>query len=226
MMEKQDALVAIFTRNAFYQRFYYLVLLTFALSLVIIAILLGIIVFLIKNPVHPLYFAADKISRLIRDVSVNQPMSQDMVSQWVVEAVQAANSYDYLNYRFQLQDAQKYFVDYAWQNYLRALTASQNLVSITRLRLVMVAKVVGSPQLQKEGLLSGAYAWKYQMPVLVTAWNPPYDDKSKSNIPFLVTVTVQLQAILQSYKGLGIVQYIGETVATTQPSEISLTPTG
>ncbi|OGT42905.1 MAG: hypothetical protein A3F42_08280 [Gammaproteobacteria bacterium RIFCSPHIGHO2_12_FULL_37_34] len=226
-MTKQDALVAVFTRNAFYKRLYYLVLLTFVLSIAVIVILIGTVIFLIKNPTQPLYFASDAIGQLIQDVPVNQPnMSPEALTAWVVEAVQSANSYNYINYRSQLQNAQKYFTNYGWQNYLDALTASQNLLSVTKLNLIMLAKVVSPPSLVTQGILSGAYAWRFKMPILLTAWSPPYSDRSKSITPFIITVIVQRQPILQSYKGLGIVQYISETAMTTQPAEISLTPTG
>lgn len=226
-MTKQDALVTVFTRNAFYKRLHYLVLLAFSLSIVVIAILIGIIVFLIKNPTQPLYFATDEIGRLIQDVPLNQPnMSPEQLVAWVTEAVQSANSYDYINYRSQLQNTQKYFTDYGWQSFLQGLTASQNLVSVTKLDLIVLGKVVNQPELLTQGILGNAYAWRFKVPLLVTSMAPPYDDRSKSAIPFVITVIVQRRSILESYKGLGIVQYISEQAASSQPAEISLTPTG
>src|SRR3990167_2172062 len=180
-MTKQDALVAVFTRNAFYKRLYYLVLLTFVLSIAVIVILIGTVIFLIKNPTQPLYFASDAIGQLIQDVPVNQPnMSPEALTAWVIEAVQSANSYDYINYRSQLQNAQKYFSYEGWQEYLAALKLSNNLLSVTKLNLILLAKAVGQHQLMKQGVLSGASAWRFKIPVLVTAWSPPYDEKSKS----------------------------------------------
>ncbi|OGT36585.1 MAG: hypothetical protein A3F11_08295 [Gammaproteobacteria bacterium RIFCSPHIGHO2_12_FULL_37_14] len=224
-MSNQDALVAIFTRNAFYRRLHYLVLLTFALSLVVIAILIGIIVFLLKNPTKPLYFATDEIGRLIQDVPLDQPnMRPEEVVAWAIEAVQAAYSYNYINYRSQLQNAQKYFTTYSWQDYMRALKDSNNLIGVIQRKIIVLARVVGEPKLITQGILGGAYAWRYQMPVLLTNWGPPYNEQSKSLNALSVTIVIQRQPLLQSYKGLGILQFIGRDVTSTQPTEISLTP--
>ncbi|HLB42394.1 MAG TPA: DotI/IcmL/TraM family protein [Gammaproteobacteria bacterium] len=226
-MTHNDALVVVLTRNAFYKQLYYFMLATFALSLVVIAILIGIITFLIKNPIQPLYFATDEIGRLIQDTPVNQSdMSLDEVMAWVVEAVQSSYSYDYINYRLQLQSAQKYFTNYGWQNYMSALTASNNLLAVTQRKMIVLARVVGKPALMTQGILAGAYAWKFKMPLLVTNWSPPYNEKSKSLNALTVTVIVQRQPVLQSDKGLGIVQFVAQAATSTQPSDISLIPAG
>lgn len=108
-----------------------------------------------------------------------------------------------------------------------ALKKTNNLVSIIQRKFVGVAKVIGVPKVVREGILSGSYAWLIEMPVLVTYYSPPYDDKSKFTNPLVVTIVVQRQPALQGYKGLGIVQMIGKLVTSgsNQPQEISGTGT-
>lgn len=227
-MATEDALMAVFARNYFYRRLYYLALSAFALSLLVIATLIWAIIFLIKNPTHPLYFATDKIGRLFQVIPVTRPnMSTNDVINWTIAAVQNANSYDYVNYRAQIQGAQKYFTNYGWNKYMSALTASNNLIALTQRKQIVIAQIVNQPKILAQGLLGGAYAWKFEMPMLVTYWNPPYDDKSKFYNAEIVSVIVQRQPVLQSYQGLGIVQFIARTATTAnQPPEISTTPTG
>lgn len=228
-MNKTDPLSLVFTRNAFYRRMHFLALAALALNFVVIIILLMLIVFLIRNPTPPLYFATDPISRLIDIIPTNQPnMSDEEVIRWTREAVEAAYSYDYVNYAAQLQAAQKYFTNYGWREFMRGLTASDNLLAVTERKLIGRARVVQKPKLIAQGLLGGALAWKFEMPVLMTFQAPPYNDRSSYSIPWTVTVLVQRQPILQSYQGLGIVQAIaGATQAPpTGPREISPSPTG
>src|SRR3990167_2998465 len=213
----EDALVVILSRNEFYKRQYRLLLGTLFLTLLVIGVLTWILIYLIHNPPKPLYFAADKMGRLIEEKSLMQPnMTTQEVTAWVIEVVQSALSYDFVNYRSELQQAQKYFTSYGWQQYMDALNASNNLVALTSRKMVVMAQVVETPKIITEGQLSDSYAWKFQMPVLVTYWLPPFDDKSKFYNPLDVTVIVQRQPLLQSYKGLGILQLIGGLI-TTQP---------
>lgn len=206
---QDDALIMVHVRNDFYRRKYYFVLGIYLLSIVMNLGLLAIIIFLFTHPTHPIYFATDKVGRLIKDVPVTEPnMSTQEATAWAIEAVQAAYSYNYVNYRAQLQNAQKYFTEYGWRNYMDGLQASDNLLALTQRKYVIMAKVVNPPKVMAEGILSGAYAWKFQMPLLVTYLPPPYDGKGQFSNALMLTVVVQRQSLLQSYKGLGVLQMI------------------
>lgn len=224
--DNHDALAAVITRNVFYKKLYYLVLSSLALAVIVIFILIGVLVVLVKNPPQPLYFAVDNISRLIPDVPLNQAnMSIQAVMKWTVQAVEQAYSYDFVNFRRQLQSAQKYFTRYGWTQYMSALQASNNLTALKERKMIFIAKAVGQPTIVAEGLLGGAYAWKFQMPVLVTYLSPPYDEDSKFSNPLTITVLVQRQAILQSDNGLGIVQSIATLAASpAAPQTITNAP--
>lgn len=220
-----DALIMVSLRNEFYRRKFYFVFSIFLLALVVIGILVGVLVYLIKHPTHPLYFVTDEVSRLIQDVPRNVPnMSTDDVANWTINAVESAYSYDFVNFRLQFQNAQKYFTDYGWRSYMNGLVASNNLVALKQRKYVIIANVVEKPKLLVEGVLAGAYAWKFQLPVLVTYLSPPYDDKSKFQNPLILTVIVQRQSILTSYNGLGIVQMIGNLAFTPPTPNLNTAP--
>ncbi|SRR5579883_241009 len=228
-MNAQDPLSIIFSRNAFYKRLHYLMLAAFALSLLVNGFLIWVLYFLIKNPFQPVYFATDPVGRLIPIIPVNQPnMTVNEAASLAVEAVQAAYSYDYVNYRTQLQQAQRYFTTYGWTNYMKALTQANSLLALTQRKQIVIAQVVSSPRLIAEGILGSAYAWKFDMPILVTYWEPPYDASSKVLNALDVSIIMQRQPILQSYRGVGILQLIATfaTTGPTQPQEISSAPTG
>lgn len=206
-----DPLVLLHTRNHFYRGRFYMVFGIFLLSLLANIILGFVLNYIIQNPPRPYYFAADDNGRLIQEVPVTKPnMSTEDVMAWAVRAVEAVNNYDFVNYREQLQNAQKYFTDYGWRKFMEGLRSSNNLLAVTNRKFIITAKVVDKPKILVEGELEGAYAWKLQMQVLVTSLTPPnYDDASKILNPWIVTVIIQRQNMLQSYQGLGIAQYIG-----------------
>ena len=204
-----DALVMVDLRNTFYRKKFRFSLGLYVLSIMVNIFLVGIIFYVTDHPVEALYFPADRIGRLVRVVPLHEPnMTLQDVTAWTIEAVEAAYSYDFINYHGQLQNAQKYFTGYGWRNYMRALSASNNFKALTERKFVVVAKVVEAPRLLNQGIVGGAQAWKFQMPVLVTYLMPPFDDKSKFSNPLILTVIVQRQNVLQSYKGLGILQVI------------------
>lgn len=214
--ELDDALVMVHLRNMFYRGKFRFVLALYVLSLIVIVILVGMIVYLIKNPTEPLFFPADKVGRLIRVIPVQEPnMTTQDVAKWAVEAVEAAYTYDFVNYRKQLQDAQKYFTDYGWRNYMKSLSGSNNFKALTQRKFIQIAKVVEPPKLVVQGMLGGSLGWKFQMPVLVTYLMPPFNDKSKFSNPLILSVTVRRMDPLQSYNGLGIVQIIANIASGT-----------
>lgn len=216
-MNNDDALLMIFERNYFYRRQYLLALGAFGMALLVLIVLFVVLIYVIRNPAAPLYFATDNVGRLIKVVPVTQPnMNTEAVTDWAINAVEKTYSYDYVNYRRQLQSAQKYFTTYGWTKYMSALKASNNLVALTNRKMLIEAKVVGTPKLLVAGLLGGSYAWKFEMPMLVTNWLPPYDAQSKFTNALTVSVIIQRMPILQSSDGVGIVQLVASMAVAPQ----------
>lgn len=220
MQSNDNALSLVFSRNAFYKRLHFLVLAALVLCWIIIITLAWMIFYLVQNPPHPLYFATDEIGRLIHIIPVNTPnMSPEETKKWAIEAVEKSLSYDYINYRGQLQNAEKYFTSYGWTKYMSALSLSGNLRALTARKQIVIARVIGQPKVIADGLLKGAHAWKYTMPVLITYMMPPYNGSADSQYSnaLNVTVLVQRQAVLEGYKGLGTVQLIAEFATSGAP---------
>lgn len=226
-MTAPDALKIILERNNFYRRQYLLVLSAVLLAILAIIVLLGVLYYLHRHPRQTFYFAVDNTGHLIEDIPVNKMnMTMDELLAWTVKAVELVNSFDYINYRTQLQEARKFFNDYGWANYKKSLDAANNLTAIIQRRIISIARVVGKPKIVKVGLLYGAYAWRMEMPLLITYWLPPYDNKSKFSNSLQVVVAIQRQPILESYEGLSIVQLIESSAAiTNQDQQITNSPT-
>jgi intracellular multiplication protein IcmL len=217
-VEKQDALVIIMSRNLFYKQMHYLALAALGLCWLVIIALSLVLMFLMKNPTPPVYFATNHVGRLINIIPLTKPnMAPEDVVAWVTNATEATYSLDYVNFRSQLQQAEKYFTPTGWAEYMKALKSSNNLVALQESKFIIIAKVVGAPQVVNQGLLSGRYAWQFKVPVLVTFQYPPFDAKSRFANALEVTMTVRRENVLDSYAGLGIVQIIGRSPTAAQP---------
>lgn len=213
-MADLDAVSLILTRNIFYRRYYHLALACFALSLVMIVCLSGLLFYIATYPTKPIYFATDEVGKLMQVIPLSEPnMSTEDAARWAVDSVEAAYSYDYVNYRAELQSAQKYFTNYGWRSYMKALEASNNLVALEQRQMIVSAKVIETPKLVRAGVLSGRYAYRFEMPVLVTYLLPPYDAKSRFSNALNVMVLIRREPILQSYQGLGVLQMVGSTAS-------------
>jgi intracellular multiplication protein IcmL len=205
--EVSQGMLRVLTRNLFYRKRFHM-LLGFCLLAVVFDLILGMIAwYLLRHPVEPLYFPTDKAGRLIYEVPLEDPnLSEKALSDWIVHAVEAAYSYDFINYRRQLQNAQAYFTDSGWGEYMKGLDRSRNLVGLVERKMVAIAKVFDVPVKIKEGLMGGKLAWKFEVRVVMHYQMPPFDGKSDYENPLIVTVVVQRQDILQGQQGLGIVQ--------------------
>jgi intracellular multiplication protein IcmL len=224
-----DAIVLVQVRNGFYRQKYHMLLGVFVLGVAVAIILAGVLFYLIRYPTRPLYFVADDVGRLMYEVPLTQPsMSLQDVSAWVIEAVEASYTYNYINFRSQLQDAEKYFSRWGWQEYMKGLTASNNLIALQQRRMLFIAKVTQPPKLIAEGILGGVYSYKFEMPVLISYLSPPYSNvigTSRFDNALVVDVIVQRQKILSSYKGLAVVQMLASTPPAQPPQNVVM-PSG
>lgn len=219
-----DALEKVILRNQFYKRQFYLSLSMFGLSFILVISLFWMMLSLMRNPVRPAYFAVDEIGRLIHEVPLNKPnMDLNAVKAWVSHALEDAYSYDFVNYRGQLQNAQRYFTEFGWRSYMAALRNNNSINVVSSNKYVFKSRVVDSPKLIEEGLLGSTYAWKFQVPVLVTYWKPPYTDRDKFFNPLTFIVLVQRRPTLQADHGLGILQIYAD-FSTVVPQEIQDKP--
>ena len=91
--------------------------------------------------------------------------------QWVNEGVVAVNSYSFVNYRKELQDASQYFTPEGWQQYQQSLRDARNLETVIAKKMVVTAAATGAPQITDQGTLNGRYAWKVKIPMLLTYEN-------------------------------------------------------
>jgi intracellular multiplication protein IcmL len=166
---KKNALELVVLRNAFYRDNYYRALYSLLLLVVVNLALVGMIVYEWDNPPAPQYFATTATGVIIKIHALSDPVVPDnFVTQFASDAVRKAFDLDYVHWQDQLQEASNNFTPYGWRWFIKALQDSNNLKSLTSLKMVSNASVTGAPQILEKEIVGGRYAWKIRMPLLVT----------------------------------------------------------
>lgn len=215
-MPDYDVITLILKRNAYYRKLYLRALIAAFLGVWVIVGLVFILITIVREPSQPLYFPIDPAGHLIDETPLNRPnMPPDQIKAWVIKVVESASTFNFVNYRSQLQDLSRYFTDRGLTTFKKALSVEGLIQAVVQRKWIMTARVSGDITIMQEGLLNGSYAWKFSLPLLVTTWSPPYDSNSKGLTPLKVVVIVARQPLLQSESGLGIVQYYSYNAATT-----------
>lgn len=201
----EDALTAVTLRNQFYRDGQRKLVLCLGLSL-IVNLIAGIILFyVITHPPQPKYFATSINGRITPLFPLNEPNQSDSaVLQWANQAAIAAFTYNFVNYRDELQASSGFFTADGWQQFLAALGQSNNLDAVKAKKLIVSAVATRAPIILQKGLLNGRYSWRIQMPILVT-YQSASEFSQQNNV---VTLLVTRVSTLNSPRGIGIAQFV------------------
>lgn len=201
----EDALTAVAIRNTFYrdgQRKMILILLTSMLANFVLAALL---VYMITHPPAPKYFATSINGRITPLFPLNEPNQSDSaVLQWANQAAIAAFTYNFVNYRSELQASSGFFTAAGWDQFLTALQQSNNLDAVKVKKLIVSAVATRAPIILQKGVLNGQYSWRIQMPLLVS-YQSASEFTQQNNV---VTMLVTRIPTLNSPRGIGIAQFV------------------
>jgi len=200
-----DALEVVKLRRNFYRDSYRLVVLVLFIAIIIIAILGGIIAYLISHKPSPKYFATTSDGKLIPMIPLDKPnLTDQAVLQWISRAVTSLYTYDFLNFRQTFQNNAQYFTQSGWKAFLNKLGESRNLQAVEDKKLTVQAVPAGAPVIVNQGEFHGIYMWRIQLPILVT-----YQSLSEQfNQSLLVTAVIQRLPTLDSRYGIGISQLV------------------
>ncbi len=201
----EDALIAVAMRNSFYRDGQRKVMLILLLSILCNFVMAGILTYVFTHPPEPKYFATSISGRITPLVALNEPNQSDSaVLQWANQAAIAAFSYNFVNYRTELQASSGFFTAEGWDQFLKALEDSNNLVAVKAKKLIVSAVATKAPVILQKGLLNGRYAWRVQMPLLVT-YQSASEFSQQNNV---VTILISRVSTLNSPRGIGISQFV------------------
>ena len=193
-----ESLEFIFSRNEFYKTAHHRVLVTTIVSLIFNVAMTTILLWLWMEKISPVYFPTDPNGRLLRELPLSEPIFSDAeVQRFAIKAAKAVTSFDYLNYRRDLQGARKYFTDKGFDNYIKALDESRNLTTVLDQRLVSRGELVGKVTL-KNSQIGGRHVWFVNVPMNIRYENQALTIIQPLELHLLigrVPTTVSLQAM-------------------------------
>ncbi|MBA2651240.1 MAG: type IVB secretion system apparatus protein IcmL/DotI [Tatlockia sp.] len=201
----EDALAAVTMRNDFYRDGQRKIMVALLISMAINFILSSLLVYQLTHPPAPLYFATSISGRITPLFPLDEPNQSDSaVLQWANQAAIAAFTYNFVNYRDELQSSSGFFTADGWTQFLNALQQSNNLDAVKAKKLIVSAVSTRAPIILQKGLLNGVYSWRVQMPILVTYQSA--SEFSQSNN--VVTMLINRVSTLNSPRGIGISQFV------------------
>ncbi len=208
----ENAIELVRMRNEFYRDNYRRVIAILLLAFLIIALLVSALIYVVTHPPAPKYFATNTSGRIVPLMPLDQPnLSTAALLQWANTAAIAAFTYNFVDYRAQLQAASEFFTPEGWQAYLQSLQTSQNLTAVKAKNLVVSAVATGAPVINQQGVVDGRYTWEIQMPLLVT-----YQSASQiTPQSLMLNMVITRVSTLDSPRGIGIAQFIATQSGTT-----------
>lgn len=202
-----DPLQAVALRNAFYRDGQRKILISLIVSVIANLLLGGLLTYILTHPPLPKYFATSINGRITPLYPLDKPNQSDSaVLQWANYAAIASFSYNFVNYREELQAASGFFTAEGWDGFTAALESSRMLTSVIAKKMIVSAVATRAPVILKKGQImeNGPYAWRVQMPILVT-----YQSSSVSaQENYIVTMLITRVSTLNSPRGIGITQFV------------------
>ncbi|HRD69089.1 MAG: type IVB secretion system apparatus protein IcmL/DotI [Legionella sp.] len=201
----EDALTAVALRNQFYKDSQRKVILALLLAIVVNLVLGSMLVYILTHPPAPRYFATSINGRITPLFPLNEPNQSDSaVLQWANQAAIASFTYNFVNFRDELQASSGFFTAEGWDQFLTALQQSNNLDAVKAKKLIVSAVATRAPIILQKGILNGVYSWRVQMPILVT-YQSASEFTQQNNV---VTMLITRVSTLNSPRGIGIAQFV------------------
>ena len=146
-------------------------------------------------------------------VSGLNPLSKPVIKpgkllQWVQKTVLAGYSYNFVNYRDVFKGMQKSFTAKGWQAYQKAMHSSRLLDDVLAKNLFLTAEADGQPIILSDGVINGYYAWKVQVPIVVSYKIPANGGVEQTvTLPLAITLIVVRIANLDNPNAIAITSF-------------------
>jgi hypothetical protein len=145
------------------------------------------------------------------------PLSKSNISdgdmiRFASDSVKWINTYDYMNWRDQLQAQASRFTEGGWTAYLDLLTSRDTLTAVENRRMVVTSTMTGPAQIEKQGTVaeSNRYTWIVKVPVAVR-YTPSAESSQPLNQEGVVTLYIVRVPLATNQRGYAIWLYQFDT---------------
>lgn len=168
------------------------------------------VVSLAGKKVPPQYVPVMEDGRLLPLVPLSKPnVDQAEIANFSLEAIRKLNTYDYINWVSQLNEAQFYFSSQGWKKYDEELQRVDTLKAVQARRMIVAVRPTGDVRLVKEGKTSaGIYVWQVEVPVRVS-YTAHVDSSGQGGNAQIgkVTLTISRVPTTENPRGIAIQVY-------------------
>jgi intracellular multiplication protein IcmL len=116
----------------------------------------------------------------------------------------AAFSYNFVNYRSELEAASDFFTANGWTSFLKSLKDSNNLIAVVNKKLVVSGQATRTPEILQKGVINGRYSWRIKIPMYITYQSSEQYSTQSVDVILLVTRV----STLNNPKGIGVEQFV------------------
>lgn len=192
-------------QEKFYQDSTFSLMLLAVFSLILAIGLAGFIV--LFHPLvapSPLYFPASAQGALIAQPPLSERgIGTPVLLNWVVEAMMASNTFNFVNYAAALDAASIYYTPDGYASYKSALDTAKIVDRVIKKKLILKATPTDAPQILLEKPLAGRYMWKIKLPMKFSYQNVTTDIYDLMD----VTLIVMRVPTTQSPNGVSILKF-------------------
>ena len=190
--------------NQFYRARFQTVVMASLAAIVVIMALVVLLLYQVSSRPLPTFTAVAPNKQALKLTSSYEPnLLPDTLIKWASKAAVAAYTFDFVNYKKQIEAVRPYFTEDGWSQYQSSV---QGLIStIADNKLFVNSVVSGPPVISNQGDLTGrGYAWRVQLPFLVTYQSA----QSTTHKNFMVLITIIRIPTTTNPKGIGIDQFV------------------
>lgn len=156
-------------RNIMVHSLYRKLLMQAVLATVAAALMLFITLSVFGRKVPPQYVPVTVDGAILPLPPVAEPSLDDSrVFSFSLDALRAINTYDYINYASQIQDAQFYFTVGAWNAYKDRFMQTSVLNAVSRRKMIVSVRPTGPARIVSKGVEDGVYRWYVEVPAIIT----------------------------------------------------------
>lgn len=190
--------------NDFFRLYYSRFIIATMAIIGLIIILMGIILFQMSTRPLPVFVAYTPKGNKMQLTEYLEPnLLPDTIIRWASKAATLGYTFDFVNYRKQIDAVKPYFTSDGWVDYQNSLVALLN--TIVQNQLFVNGVVSGPPVISNQGPIPGkGYTWRIQIPFLVTYQSA--NTSTKQN--FYVVITVVRVPTSVNPQGIGIDQFV------------------
>lgn len=164
-------------------------------------------VYLGIRPVEYRYFTTDPSGGIRPIQALDRPIqSSEFVLNWTTAAVTKAYSMNFANYAQQLKDVEPSFNEAGWKGFQDALQTSGYLENMISNQYATSSVPKSAPIIAAQGILNGVFAWRVQIPIIVTYKSASVSQTQELNVEAVIVRRPETE----NPSGLGIAQIISK----------------